>query len=540
MAYIGNLPAVSYASFSKQNLTADGSTVAFTLDFAVANENDLEVFVNNVRQEPGSGKAYTASGTTLTMSEAPTSGASFYVIFQGKATQTVVPPDGSVTNAKLANSSITINGTSIALGASGDIVAGTDWQSVVVADGSTGLITVAGEGYFIDTTSGAITVTLPSSPTAGDTVVLKDYARTWATNNVTLASTLMDGATTTSAFSTNGQTVTIVYMDGTKGWTLVNDDTTSKLEIPPTYISATGGTVTESGDYKIHTFTGDGCFVVSSLGNPEGGGSNVDYLVVAGGGGGGRDAGGGGGGGGFRLSNSTCMTAPLTSPLANPTGLTVTSTTYPITVGGGGSSDPGPSGTPAASRSGSDSIFSTITAAGGGGAGNNCNPQGGAGGSGGGTGRNGTSLPQAGAGNTPPVSPPQGNPGAFHPGSGDIGGGGGGAGGTTPAPSVNGDGGVGSFVISTGFAGCNGTPGPVSDTRYFSGGGVGGHNPSSIPCASQIAGAGGGGSQGPGGGVAGSTNTGGGGGAGDAAGPVPQAAGGGGSGIVIIRYKFQN
>ena len=107
MAYIGNIPAVQYASFSKQTLTADSSTTSFTLDNAVANENELEVFVNNVRQEPGSGKAYTASGTTLAMSAAPTTGDSFYVIFQGKATQTVTAPSGSVTTSQLADSSVT-------------------------------------------------------------------------------------------------------------------------------------------------------------------------------------------------------------------------------------------------------------------------------------------------------------------------------------------------------------------------------------------------------------------------------------------------
>ena len=107
MAYIGNIPAVQYASFSKQTLTPDSSTTSFTLDNAVANENELEVFVNNVRQEPGSGKAYTASGTTLTMSAAPTTGDSFYVIFQGKATQTVTAPAGSVTTSQLADLSVT-------------------------------------------------------------------------------------------------------------------------------------------------------------------------------------------------------------------------------------------------------------------------------------------------------------------------------------------------------------------------------------------------------------------------------------------------
>ena len=121
---------------------------------------------------------------------------------------------------------------------------GVQWQSVFTGDGSTGLTVVAGRGYFIDTTSGTVEVTLPASPSAGDVVVLKDYARTWNTNAVSLASTLMDGSTTTVDFSTQGQTVTLVYMDGTKGWSLINDDTTSDLG--PEFISATGGTVTES------------------------------------------------------------------------------------------------------------------------------------------------------------------------------------------------------------------------------------------------------------------------------------------------------
>src|SRR6056300_1039768 len=107
----------------------------------------------------------------------------------------------------------------------------TQWQSV-----KTGNFTaVTGEGYFVDTTSTAITVTLPASPSAGDVVVLKDYARTWGTNAVSLASTLMDGSTTTTEFSTQGQTVTLVYMDGTKGWSLVNEDTTSQLQVAPTF-----------------------------------------------------------------------------------------------------------------------------------------------------------------------------------------------------------------------------------------------------------------------------------------------------------------
>lgn len=130
MAYIGNTPALQYITHAKQTFTADSATVAFTLSNAVANENELEVFVNNVRQEPGSGKAYTASGTTLTMTEAPNTGDDFYCIYQGKATQTVTPGastvtnamlSGSIANAKLANSSITLNSSAVSLGGSHSI-----------------------------------------------------------------------------------------------------------------------------------------------------------------------------------------------------------------------------------------------------------------------------------------------------------------------------------------------------------------------------------------------------------------------------------
>jgi len=423
------------------------------------------------------------------------------------------------------------NGSQTGFGRTGTV----DWDTSIK---TTSFTAVSGEGYFVNTTSGAVTMTLPASPSVGDIVSVKDYAQTFNTNNLTVGrnSEPIEGQTFDLDLTTEGVAITLIYGDATKGWQSVNSNEVTNAA---KFVTASGGTVTCCGDYKIHTFTGPGTFTVTCGGNSAG--SNVvDYLVVAGGGGGGRDAGGGGAGGGFRLANSTCMPAPLTSPLATPTGLPVTAQAYPITVGGGAPGDPGsPPGNPNGFRTGSPSVFSSIIAAGGGGGGNNCNLQGGAGGSGGGTARNGTSLPQAGAGNTPPVSPSQGNPGAFHPGVGDIGGGGGGAGGTSPAPSVSGDGGSGSFVVSAGFAGCNGTSGPVCGARYFTGGGVGGHNPSSTPGASQIAGVGGGGGQNPSGGVAGTTNTGGGGGAGDAAGPIGQAGGAGGSGIVIIRYKFQ-
>ena len=107
MPFIGNTPDVNFTSFAKQDLTGvTGSPTAkrdFTLSHAVANANEIEVFVNNVRQEP---EAYTASGTGLTMTGDVETSDDFYIIFLGKAIQTTVPPDGSVSTAKIADSAV--------------------------------------------------------------------------------------------------------------------------------------------------------------------------------------------------------------------------------------------------------------------------------------------------------------------------------------------------------------------------------------------------------------------------------------------------
>ena len=101
MAYIGTIPAEAYTSFAVQHFTTS-ATDTFTLDFPVANENEIALFINNVRQEPGSSYAYTASGTTLTLSSAITGSDSMYCVFIGKAVQTVTPAVGSVTNDMIA------------------------------------------------------------------------------------------------------------------------------------------------------------------------------------------------------------------------------------------------------------------------------------------------------------------------------------------------------------------------------------------------------------------------------------------------------
>ena len=451
---------------------------------------------------------------------------------------------GTIENASLSNSSITINGTSISLGGSSSVGVDVNWQSVITADGSTATTASAGNGYMIDTTSAAHTFNLPASATLGDQIAIKDYAGTFGSNNLTIGRNghNIQGAANDSLISTNRASLLLVYVDSTKGWIYAEESNVADLQ-GPSFIAATGGTVTTSGDYKIHTFTGDGCFVVSSVGNsptvPTGGPSNVDYLVVAGGGAGGNSQGGGGGGGagGFRESHSDSISGPYSaSPLATPTGLTITLTTYPITVGGGGG-DTGPAlcnGNP-----GSKSVFSTITSTGGGGGGrgqcypapeSNASP-GGSGGGGGGANRT------AGSGNTPPTSPPQGNPGGDGNPTGasgglNSGGGGGGAGasGTAGSQPISGNGGNG---VTTSISGSPVTRG---------GGGAGGAGGTGDPAVGAIAGTAGSGGGGTGGkraafdGGDGTANTGGGGGGGGDSG---NAAGAGGKGIVIIRYKFQ-
>ena len=433
---------------------------------------------------------------------------------------------GTVTNDKLVNTTFTINSQSITLGSSGSInVNDIVWQSVKTTD----FTAVAGEGYFVDTSSAAVTITLPASASLGDTIAIKDYAGTFATNNCTIDrnSHNIQGSATNSILQNNRASVVLVYADATKGWLYVDEHNVANLQTPH-FITATGGTITTTGNFKVHTFTSSGCFTVSQIGNsptvPTGGPANVDYLVIAGGGAG-NPYGGGGGAGGHRTS--------FPSPGCNAGAFPISVTTYPITVGAG-ASVPSPRG--------SNSVFSTITSTGGGNGGFANNAV--TGGSGGGCGMASSPGNTGAAGNTPPVSPPQGNPGGaarIGPGIGDrAGGGGGGAGGAgnpSPGPNVAGNGG-------------NGTPNSITGSAVTRAGGGGGSTDSRAGSAGT---AGTGGPGGGGNGVNGisptnkvgfsaTANTGSGGGAGTivCGGGLAYGPGGsGGSGIVIIRYKYQ-
>ena len=394
---------------------------------------------------------------------------------------------------------------------------------------------VSGKGYFCNTTGGTFEMDLPAGA-AGSIVSVQDYNNTFDTHALTVdpnGSEKINGgdAGEPVSLTTEGKGVTFVYVDSTVGWRSVQEN--EYATGGSAFIVATGGTITTSGDYKIHTFNSDATFTVTSAGpGTPTQTDEVSYVVVAGGGGGAFAFGGGGGGGGFREGkNSSDPYAD--SPLDSGTALTVTATAYPITVGGGGPG--GPTSTPTSGTVGSNSVFSTITSAGGGyGGKNGASIPGGAGGSGGGGGSFGGPINPGGAGNTPPVSPAQG----FAGGAGSAGPpdpgfqkGGGGGGATsigiavTPDGTVKANGGVGATSSITG-----------SPVGRSGGGGGGSSSPPAVAGDGSSCGSGGDGSS-PGAGAqpAASANKGGGGGGG---GPA-QAGANGGSGVVIIRYKFQ-
>jgi len=461
-----------------------------------------KIKVDNINKVSDDSNIIKKCGTTTTIG----SGASNPIVVDGSAV-TIGRCGGTVALASGA--------TQTGFGRTGTV----DWQTGSI---KTATFTAAnGEGYFCNTTAGAFNITLPSSPSAGDIVALKDYNGTFGSNNLTIDrnGSLLNGASSNFALSTNFTSMTLVYVDGTEGWMPVEEGTGF---IGENFIEATGGTITTCGNDRIHTFTGPGTFTVSSVADCSAN-NQVSYIVVAGGGGAGYYYGGGGGAGGFREDKSPTTTYTA-SPLDGAGDKTVTATGFPITVGAGGASAPYPT---TDGSNGSTSTFFSITSTGGGGGagssggGANAAP----GGSGGGGGGRSGYTRNGGSGNTPSVSPPQGNNGGSVPSpETDLGAAGGGAGGAAatsgPTTSIR----TGGDGAGTAINPAAGTPGPSGSLKYFAGGGAGG------PCAAGAGGFGGGGAYS----TSGTVNTGGG--AGADGGPNAQS---GGSGIVIIRYKVQ-
>jgi len=256
----------------------------------------------------------------------------------------------------------------------------------------------------------------------------------------------------------------------------------------PEYVTATGGSISTSGDYKTHRFTSSSTFSVSNAGNSVGS-NTIDYIVVAGGGGGGQNGGGGGGAGGVR----------------NMTSQTISTGNHTVTIGGGGAR--GTSNSDAGYIGGSSSILSTSAIGGGGG-----------------DSRDGDSPTTGGSG------------GGGCSGSGGAAGtsGQGYAGGSSAGGGCSATGGGGGGYTQAGTYGANNSPGAGGNGQTLlgysvGGGGAGGHTCNSYNISG---GFGGGGNTAQ----AGSGNTGGGGGGNNA---NTTSGNTGGSGVVIIKYKYQ-
>ena len=425
--------------------------------------------VDTIAPQSGTQVTLGESGDTITIPAGATFDASSGTLTLADGSVTNAKLAGSITNDKLTNSSITINGSSVSLGGSTTIETGTSWQSDIKTSAFTA---VAGEGYWINTTSAAVTVTLPASANAGDTIEFADYSRTWGTNAVTLNQNSLNFQGYTSPnpeYNTNGQSVRIVYSGATQGWIPTSDDDVT-LETPQTV--------------------------------------TVDFLVIAGGGGTSRDRAGGGGAGGYRNSYSTESSGGGGS---SETSLDlIEGTTYTITVGNGGtaSSNSAVRPTDGGNSSISGSGITTITSIGGGGGGTRNHNSGADGGSGGGSSDDAPGVGGSGTAN-------QGTDGGSYV-SGSIKGAGGG--GASDAGNTDG----------TAYGG-DGLSSSITGSAVTRGGGGGGGGTSSSP-----GGAGGGGAGGGSGsnGTAGTANTGGGAGGG---GDTSSTGSNGGSGVVILR-----
>ena len=219
------------------------------------------------------------SGTTITVG--------------GGACKTAVVDATTVTLGRCGGSVALASGASqTGFGRTGTV----DWQTTP----KTGNFTAAnGEGYFVNTTSGGITMTMPSG-SAGSIVSIQDYNKTFDSNALTVtpaSGEKINGGIANGPLniSTEGQGLTFIYVDSTVGWKTVHENEfTSGGSLN---LTATGGTITTSGDYKIHTFTSPGTFCVSQV-SATSGDNTVSYMVVAGGGAGGSSGVGDGGGGG--------------------------------------------------------------------------------------------------------------------------------------------------------------------------------------------------------------------------------------------------
>jgi hypothetical protein len=214
MPYIGNQPSESFTSFATQEFSTSATT-SYTLDHAVTNENEIALFVNNVRQQPGSGKAYTASGTTLTLSAATASTDTMYCVFLGRALQTVTPATNSITAAMVSN----------------DLISGKDALTSAPADTDEFLISDAGVLKRID-----------ASLVVGGGKVLQVITATDSTKRTTNSTSYVTASNTLSIDITPSSTSSKVFLIGSISVYQTNGDAAPHLTIYRDSTELSGGT----------------------------------------------------------------------------------------------------------------------------------------------------------------------------------------------------------------------------------------------------------------------------------------------------------
>ena len=201
---------------------ANGNTLAYDAGF-------VDVYLNGVKQVNGTDVTVT-SGDTVTFASALANGDVVDIV--GFGTFNVAAIAGSainsgtinidrlptITNAKLQNSSITINGSAISLGGSVTVETDFTWETKTSAFNVS-----ASRGYFVDTSSGAVTATLPASPTAGDTVRFIDLSATFDTANLTVARNgkKIQGDASDMTVATERAGFALVFSGDTQGWLLM-------------------------------------------------------------------------------------------------------------------------------------------------------------------------------------------------------------------------------------------------------------------------------------------------------------------------------
>ena len=470
MAYIGTKPTIGNFQICDAISVVNGQA-AYTMQVGGGNvspqsSNHMIVSLNGTIQKPNS--SYTVANSVITFSSNLATGDVIdFIQILGDVLDLGVPSDATVTKTKL--------GTDIPLAI---------WESSIK---TSAFNASSNKGYWVNTSSIAITVTLPASPTVGDVLEFSDYSRSWGTNAMTLNlnSLKFQGGTSNPVYSSNGQSIRIIYSGTTKGWIPFLDSTVA------------------------HTQT-----------------YSADFLIIAGGGASGDNpagySGGAGGAGGYRNSYSTESSGGGGS---SETSLTLTvGTQYTVTVGAGGSASNNSPGGNGNNSSISGSNITTITSIGGGGGGEGNSGSPDKDGKDGGSGGSGASNPGSTQGTAGSGTSNQGfNAGTSNGSSDDAlqSGGGGGAG------SAGGNG-----TSSTGGGGGSGLASSITGSSVTrGGGGAGGSFNQNVGSP----GSGGGGSAGS----AGTANTGGGGGAASTSGNNGDP-GNGGSGVVIIRIATAN